>query len=384
MALKQIDFAYQTLFSELEQRCLDAEFDGTYPETGRFKKTKVKGREYWYFHERIEGKDKKRYVGPDSDPEIAKRVAAFKTIKDDFTARRRLVSTLVNGAGLPRPDDRSGDLIEVLWKAGLFRMRAVMVGSAAFSCYPGQIGMRLPASAMRTGDLDVAQFHNISVSIDDSLPPILDVLRTVDLSFREVPHQADGRFATKFVGSSGLTVEFLTPNYSKDEYLGKPAPMPALGGAAAQPLRFLDFLIANPVRSVLLHKGGVPVRVPAPERYAIHKLIVATRRHAGDRTELGYDAAVDFVSKREKDVRQASILVEALAIKRRHTDLASVWAEAWRRGPAWRDGLVKGRALMESGPRDILAAAVRDGCREIGQAAENIGFTDGVISSQGR
>lgn len=54
--------------------------------------------------------------------------------------------------------------------------------------------------------------------------------------------------------------------------------MPALGGASADPLRFLDFLIYEPVRAVLLHKSGISVIVPAPERYAVHKLIVASRR----------------------------------------------------------------------------------------------------------
>ncbi len=38
--------------------------------------------------------------------------------------------------------------------------------------------------------------------------------------------------------------------------------MPSLGGAVAEPLRFLDFLIHEPVRAVLLYKGGIPVLVP--------------------------------------------------------------------------------------------------------------------------
>lgn len=364
MALRAIDIAYQTMLSELEQRCLDAEFDATFPETGLFKKTRVKGRDYWYFHERANGKYDKKYAGPDSDPEVAKRVAAFKTIRDDFLARRRLVSTLVNDARLPRPGDLAGDLAAALWKAGVFRMRAVLVGSMAFGCYPGVLGLRLPAQSMRTGDIDLAQFHSISISIDDSVAPILDVLRGVDASFRDIPHQMDGRSATKFVNDGGFIVEFLTPNYSKQDYLGKPAVMPALGGASAQPLRFLDFVIAEPVRAVVLHKGGIPVRVPAPERYAVHKLIVASRRADDDAI---------FLSKRDKDVLQAGILFEALAQKRRHLDLAVVWAEAWKRGPAWREAIIEGRAMMAVEHRAILGDALRQGCREVGWKPEDHG-----------
>jgi hypothetical protein len=78
--------------------------------------------------------------------------------------------------------------------------------------------------------------------------------------------------------------------------------MPALGGAAAEPLRFLDFLIRDPVRSILLHNAGVSVVVPDPARYAVHKLMVAGRRQ----NDAGGKA------KSEKDLRQAAILFEVL------------------------------------------------------------------------
>jgi len=377
MALRPIDPMYHTMFSELEQRCLDAEWDETYPETGLLKKTQVKGRDYWYFHERIDGKYKKRYVGPDSDPEISSRIKRFKAIKDDFTARRKLASTLVNDVGLPRSEGASGDVIEALWKAGLFRMRAVLVGSVAFEAYAGLLGVRLPSAVMRTGDVDVAQFHSISVSIDDSLPDMLGVLRSVNPTFSEVPHQADSRFATRFIArDSKLSVDFLTPNYSKDDYSGRPVVMPSLGGAAAQPLRFLDFLIASPSRSLLLHKGGIPVRVPSPERYAIHKLIVSARRREAEQSviDITEEETVSVVSKREKDIRQAGILIEALTLKRRGLDLAAAWVEAWRRGPAWREGLTGGRAALEPEQRDFLRNALITSAKDLKIDLVEVGF----------
>ena len=100
--------------------------------------------------------------------------------------------------------------------------------------------------------------------------------------------------------------------------------MPALGGAYAQPLRFLDFLLIDPVRSVMLHRSGVSVTVPAPERYAVHKLIVDSRRQADG----------NGILKRDKDVKQVEILMEALIKTRRHAELAEAYAEAWERGPS--------------------------------------------------
>ncbi|WP_347341826.1 GSU2403 family nucleotidyltransferase fold protein, partial [Bradyrhizobium uaiense] len=233
------------------------------------------------------------------DPEITKRVEAFKDLKADLKGRRRLVSTLVREAYLPRPMPITGQVVEGLAKAGFFRLRGVLVGTAAYQCYAAVLGRRLAAAAMQTGDVDFAQFHEISVAIKDSMPPILDVLRQVDPTFREVPSQADGRLSTRFVSRGNFNVEFLTPNQWSDDQAGKPVPMPALGGAAASPLRFLDYLIYQPVRAVLLHGAGVPVLVPSPERYAIHKLIVGSRRKA-DR---------DATAKSAKDRLQARSII---------------------------------------------------------------------------
>lgn len=110
--------------------------------------------------------------------------------------------------------------------------------------------------------------------------PVLDLLRSVSPTFREIPHQFEGRHVTSYVDRSGFRVEFLTPNTGSDDHDGVPALMPAPGGASAQPLRFLDFLTHDPVRAVLLHGAGVPILVPAPARYAVYKLIVSSRRRA--------------------------------------------------------------------------------------------------------
>ena len=204
---------------------------------------------------------------------------------------------------------------------------------------------------MGTGDADVAQFHSISAAVDDALPPVLDVLRSVDGTFRELPHVPDGRASTRFRAASGFLVEFLTPNTGSADYEGRPAIMPALGGAAAEPLRFLDYLIHQAIRAVLLHGSGVPVLVPAPERYAVHKLIVATRRR--DTGDGGAKAA--------KDRQQAATLLSAMVLLRREEDVAEAWMEAWDRGPSWRDALEAILKVMDEALRTRLVAAIAQG-----------------------
>lgn len=67
------------------------------------------------------------------------------------------------------------------------------------------VGVRVPATAMQTGDADLAMDPQ---EVDDSLPPILGILEAVDPSFRAVPHQADKARVTAFVNRTN----FLTGN----------------------------------------------------------------------------------------------------------------------------------------------------------------------------
>ncbi len=100
--------------------------------------------------------------------------------------------------------------------------------------------------------------------------------------------------------------------------------MPALG-VSAQSLHHLNFLIAEPIPAVALYRGGILVQIPRPERYAIHKLIVADRRKRGP------DAI-----KAMKDRAQAEFLIEVMA-EQRPDELAEAYETAISEGPKWRD-----------------------------------------------
>ncbi|RUZ04986.1 GSU2403 family nucleotidyltransferase fold protein, partial [Mesorhizobium sp. M7A.F.Ca.CA.001.09.1.1] len=115
---------------------------------------------------------------------------------------------------------------------------------------------------------------------------------------------------------------------------------------------------------VLLHRSGVPVLVPSPERYAVHKLIVASLRQAN----------ANGAAKREKDVLQASLLVEAMATARRQDDLAVVFSEAWNRGASWRDAIQRGLRLLDPDRQDTVETIVRRALSDIGEELD--GFTD--------
>jgi hypothetical protein len=171
---------------------------------------------------------------------------------------------------------------------------------------------------------------------------MLEVLRTVDGSFRAVPHLHDGRRSVTYRASDGLRVDFLTPNEGRDT--DKPRRLVALG-TDAEPLRFLDFLIHAPEPAVVLHGSGIYVTVPAPERYAVHKLIVAQRR-------VGPGNA-----KRSKDMAQSESLLDRLA-EQRPNELRDVWREAKKRSPKWAAYLQAGLEGIDPRIRDRALAVV--------------------------
>lgn len=355
-----LDLAYQTLYAELVQRSLDESFVSDFSSAGRFVAVAVKGRKYWYFDtpNPAGARQNRRYVGPVDDREITKRVEAFKDLKANIKGRRRLVSILTREAHLPQPSRETGSLVEELAQAGFFRLRGVLVGTVAYQCYSAILGKRLDAVAMQTGDADFAQFQAISAEVGDSLPPILEVLKRVDPTFREIPGPGDSRLSTQFISRDQVRVEFLTPNLGSDTQDDKPVEMPALGGAAAFPLRFLDYLIHQPIRAVLLHGAGVPVLVPAPERFAVHKLIVASRRR-----EEGH-----AVAKSEKDRVQARSIFEAMIENRQHADAASAFIEAWDRGKAWQDAIRRSVANYDDEFQMQLRSALTKGVTELGES----------------
>lgn len=140
------------------------------------------------------------------------------------------------------------------------------------------------------------------------------------LKFDPVPGINDRQVWRWRQSRSEVSVEFQTPAFG-DETV---KPLPALG-VSAQTLNYLNFLMAEPIQAVALYRSGVLVQVPRPERFAIHKLIVADRRVGGP----------DQLKAR-KDRAQAEFLVKVLS-EDRPDDLAEAYEDALSRGPRWRE-----------------------------------------------
>lgn len=174
-----------------------------------------------------------------------------------------------------------------------------------------------------TSDVDIAAFENLKLVIEDEVDTALQETFK-DLNLRPAPNMDRQNRPTKWIMGieGGTEVEFLVPRMLQDREILKLEPL----GVYAQALPFLNFLIAEPISAVALYRSGGLLQIPRPERYAVHKLIVAARRHKSS------------ALKEKKDLAQAEILFEILS-EDRPGELANALTSAIERGPAWREAL---------------------------------------------
>ena len=227
--------------------------------------------------------------------------------------------------------------VAALGNHGFFAGGGMLVGTHAFEVIVNKLGVR--TSAFGTTDVDFARSGKLAMK-DVPDGGMLQILRSSGITFDEVPNFDPRHPAVKFKerGHSRFTVDLLVP--AKGAEISTAA-VPELK-AHATALPHLRYLIAESQPAAAISRNGcVAVRVPLPERFAIHKLLVARMRRGGD-------------EKSRKDVRQAAILLAALA------DLyPGAIPEAFAKAPASTKGRIR-QSLLEALPLLIDHPAARE------------------------
>lgn len=142
----------QTVYAELLSRLQDdavLELEGTPVLRARG------GRKYWYAVQRLADRTVERYLGPDTWP-VQARVERARAVNEDMRRRRSQHGRLVRmcrAAGMQRVDTQTGKVPSALSKAGMFRLRGVLVGTHAFRCCPALLGVEMPEAGAATGDI---------------------------------------------------------------------------------------------------------------------------------------------------------------------------------------------------------------------------------------
>jgi hypothetical protein len=196
--------------------------------------------------------------------------------------------------GYQRLDRKPAAVLEVLFNRGLIQAGLTLVGSHAYGVLLNELGVLAPG--YRTQDIDVARAHTLAVALPDD-GSFQQLLRETGLPFVPVPgmpsHKPSASF--KLPGAEALAVDLLVPGRN----VGQVVAVKELN-AFAQAIPLLDFLVAEPIDAVVLSPNQViPVRVPAPERFALHKLFSSQSRRTGR-------------DKVRKDLEQAALLTAVI------------------------------------------------------------------------
>jgi hypothetical protein len=265
----------------------------------------VRQRSYLYWQLRdVHGKLKQIYLGPADDDRARALHATLTEYKDKrrplLEDLERLTAAYVASGGA-RHIGAHWKVVDALARAGVFRASAVLVGSHAFVSIGAALGVSFDAGVAATGDVDICRDAQVSVACeDDEVIDLPGVLKEVDPSFFLVP-ELDLKAPSTSLKSrkAGVGVDLLTPARTARDTRPRPV---ARFGMAAQPLRYMDYLVREDVqRGLFIGPSSLLVNVPHPGRYAIHKLAVAARRVGGPTT-----------IKADKDRRQAGALLSVL------------------------------------------------------------------------
>ncbi|QAU35112.1 GSU2403 family nucleotidyltransferase fold protein [Janthinobacterium sp. 17J80-10] len=264
---------------------------------GSYVSKRNRGSRYWYYQTRTLGGQVQRYLGKETE-ELLAQIEAARQSQDAFSAimneRKRLVAMLIAGGATPEKG-RPAKILEKMADAGVFSSGGVLIGSFGFACYGSMLGVRFDDALHRTEDMDFGFEREVQIAIQRNLK---DDLVGADESF-VTPRQINPWVVPNdMVTPDGFKVEFLTTKATPQDK----APVPIARFAIhAQPLDFLDYLIEDVQDAVVLSGAGIPVSVPNPARFALHKLAISQRRPVGHQ------------AKAKKDLAQAGEIIEVLA-----------------------------------------------------------------------
>ena len=226
---------------------------------------------------------------------------------------------MLRRGGLPGLDRRVASVIACLSGSGLVDGRGILIGTQAFIAYAGILGEIFEKVSTRTEDIDIVSGTNIGVALSGSID-VPEMLKETGLHFRAVPALQHGYPSSSFVSFEGIRLDLLIPLRGRPKGV---ITVKGIKGAGAVPLPFLEYLVAAPIRTVLLGPaGGIPVSIPDPARFAVHKLITAMRR------------PITESAKREKDLLQATQLITALSDEHPEA-LRLAYKDAAGRGKKW-------------------------------------------------
>ena len=337
----ELSLAAQTAYAQLADVATSLELNRSIENLhGSFSRKTVQGSVYWYFSFRdLDGHLRQLYVGPDTGAvRAAVDRARNPAVKPDATLAPLAKAAVALGCAAALP--KHVRAVRRLSDYGFFRAGGVLVGTHAFIALGNMLGVKWFAGSSTT-DVDFAHAgKNISVALPaDVRIDVHAALTSFEQGFIPLVQLSGGAGASyKLSGDPQFQVDFLTSGHRGGD---APVMIPNLN-VGLQPLRFMEFSLERVTQAVLVDRNGaaVTVSIPAPERYAVHKLLIVGERAGAMRT------------KANKDLQQAAALFDYL-LANQPSSLEEAWHDAIQRGPGWRKRALEGLIALQRSHPDL-------------------------------
>jgi hypothetical protein len=327
---KELSLSAQTAYSEIFDQSRANAIDSLAALSGSFHTRVIKNKRYVYFAYRdFNGAGKMIYVGPE-DARVMELIDKFRLEKSHQT-----LSVLVQSAqvlGCQGMMSKPFKMTQQLANYGFFKAGGVLVGTHAFLAMGNMLGVRWD-SGNKTLDVDFAHAgKKVSIALPANLNlSVHDALTSLEMGLLPI-QQFSGKAGAQYRNPQDpeLRIDFLTAMGREKENV-----VVNHLGLALQPLKFMEFSLEGTTQAVVMGRSDAClVNIPAPERFAMHKLIVYGERKAAERI------------KSVKDVAQAAALVSWHFANGMEHKIAEAWADAVSRGPGWRTRIIQGRNFM--------------------------------------
>jgi hypothetical protein len=300
---------------------------------GSYSIKKIKNKAHWYFSYREADQTlRQMYVGPDNaQTQALVAHAKANTPHTQTQPLAKVASTL----GCNTVLRQHLSVILRLNEYGFFRAGGVLIGTHAFLAYSNALGIRW-TSTEQTVDIDFAHAgKNISIALPATVraEPHAAITTMSEGFLPLIQYHGKAGASYRHATQAEYQIDFLCPKHSTSD---DPIHIPNLD-VALQPLRFMEFSLEQVQQTTLMDSTGrsVVVTLPAPERYAVHKLLII-----GERTGA-------FKSKVSKDLAQVAALVSYF-LENDRASLALAWDDALSRGPGWVKRAREGQAALQA------------------------------------
>lgn len=277
--MSQQDALTTSLYSYLFEEALANESITICPGIqGAFSKETRRNSDYWYWVGRNNGKVTRIYIGPDNQEtkDLVVSLENRKYLAKQAISSMKKTAAAYRGAGGQLIEPPTFKIMAPL--AYLFRKGVFVIGSHGFLSICNALGI-----SSFTGD----DQKIISLAIPDERKAVSDVSSEFDKHF------------VKVIGKS-LSSKSKVNFFTADRGSKKPVYFDDLG-VAAEPMRFIDYLLGGePFKGLVIGSYAIPVHLPNPARFAIHKLIIS---QCADREFNGWP---------QQDIAQAAVLLDYL------------------------------------------------------------------------